>query len=126
MFDESENGPFEVPPGLTKIYTFKKVPDAPKLYVLHKKKDSCVLSSFLSELFFIGDKIAVDCLKDEITPSLKSNERLKFAQDVALNNVREKVKPQCKLSYKVLKEEYGYYPLLDIYPYITSIQLEDF
>ena len=47
---------------------------------------------FSSELFFIGDKIAANNFKDEITPSLKSNDRLKFAQDVALNSVRYKVK----------------------------------
>ena len=55
------------------------------------------------KFYFIGDKNAVDYFKEEITPSLKANYMLKFAQDVALNNIREKEKSQCKISYKVLK-----------------------
>ena len=43
-----------------------------------------------------------------------------------MNHVREKVKIQCKLSYKLFKEEDGYYPLLDIYQFPTSIQLKYF
>ena len=50
----------------------------------------------------------------------------KFAQDVALSYVRETGKPRCKLSHKILKLEYEYYPLLDISPYPTLIQLKDF
>ena len=42
LFDESENGPFEVPPGHTNKY-FKKLLDAPKLYVLQDNKSACVL-----------------------------------------------------------------------------------
>ena len=45
---------------------------------------------------------------------------------MALNNVRENRKPRCKISYKVLKEEHGYEPLLEIFPYPTLIQLKDF
>ena len=51
---------------------------------------------------------------------------LSFFQDVALNNVRENGKPQFKLSYKLLKKEYLYNTLLDIYPYTTWIQLKFF
>ena len=36
MFDDSDNGPFEVPPGHTKTHDKKSVHDAPKLYVLQK------------------------------------------------------------------------------------------
>ena len=54
----------------------------------------------------IGDKISADHFKDEIAPSLKANNRLKFDQDVALNHVREKGKPRRKPSYKLLKGEY--------------------
>ena len=64
MFDESENGPFEVPPGSTKTYGLKKsVPDAPKLYYLLKNKSACVLCSLSSAFYFIGDKIAADSFK---------------------------------------------------------------
>ena len=59
--------------------------------------------------------------KDENTPSLKANNRLKFSQYVAISFGREKGEPQYKLSYKVLKEEDGYYSLRDIYPYLTLI-----
>ena len=77
-----------------------------------------------SVYYVIVDKIAADSFKDEITPWLKANDRLKFSQDVALNNAREKGKPQREISYKVLKEEYGYDPLLDMSTYITLIQLK--
>ena len=51
---------------------------------------------------------------------------LKFAQDVALNFVWEKVKPPWKISYKVSKVQYGYNPLIDISPYTTLNQLTEF
>ena len=51
-----------------------------------------MLCSFSYIFHFIGDKIAVDNFKDEITPSLKADYRLKFYQDVATNSVREKEK----------------------------------
>ena len=48
---------------------------------------------FLASVFFFdGDKISVDCFKDAITPSLKANVRIKFAQDMAMNHVRAKLK----------------------------------
>ena len=91
-----------------KIHMIKKsVSDAGKLYVLRGNKSACVFCSLSSALFFIGDNIFADHFKEEITPSLKANNRLTFSQDVAFNHVSEKGKPQCKLSYKVLKEEYG-------------------
>ena len=46
---------------------------------------------FGSSLYFIGDKISADCFKNEISPLLKANYRLKFYQDVALVHVRKKV-----------------------------------
>ena len=93
LFDESENGPFEVPPRRIKTYDNKKsVPDATKLYVLQENNRACVLFSLSSEFYFIDDKISADCFKDEIKPSLKANCRLKFHQDLALNNLIEKVK----------------------------------
>ena len=45
----------------------------------------CLLSS---TVLFVGDKIAADNFRNEITPLLKASYRLKFAQDVTLNNVR--------------------------------------
>ena len=55
---------------------------------------------------------------------LKVNDRLKFSQDVALHHVRDKGKPQFKISYKLLKKEDGYDPLLEISPYPTFIWLK--
>ena len=46
------------------------------------------------EFYFIGDKIAANGFKYEISPLLKVNDRIVFSQDVVLNNVREKGKPQ--------------------------------
>ena len=43
---------------------------------------------------------------------------------MALNIIREKAKPPWKLSYELLKEEYGYDPLFDISPYPTLIYLK--
>ena len=79
-----------------------------------------------SKLLFIGAIIAADCFIDKITPYLKVNNRLTSSQYVALNHVIKKVKPQCKLSYKLLKEENVHDPLLDISPYPTLIQLKYF
>ena len=80
--------------------------------------------SLSSEFYFIGDKIAADCFKDETTPSLQSKDRLKFNQDVALNHIREKLKLQSKLSFRLLKEEDVYDPLLYISTYPTLIHLK--
>ena len=60
---------------------WKKVPDAPKLYVLQKNTSACVFSSLSYAFYFISDKIAAANSKDEITPSLKENDRLKLVQD---------------------------------------------
>ena len=96
------------------------------MYVVYKNKSACLFCSFSSEFYFIGDKSSADHFKYKITPSLKENDRLKLAQDVALKRVREKGKPQCKLSYKILKEEYWYAPMLDISTNPTLIQLKGF
>ena len=42
----------------------------------------------------IGYKINADDFEYEITPSLRANDRLEFAKDVAFNHVREKGRPQ--------------------------------
>ena len=55
----------------------------------------CSLSYFV---VVVADEIATDCFKGEITPSFKANYRLKFAQNVAMNHVKEKRKPQYKIS----------------------------
>ena len=85
-----------------------------------------MLYLFLSVLFFIGDKIASDCFKYEITPSLNLNDRIKFPQYGVLNRVQDNGKLGCKLSYKLLEKEDGYYPLLKISKYPTLIQLKYF
>ena len=75
---------------------------------------------------FIGDNIYADNIEYEAIPSFNTNDRLKFSLDVALNSVREKVKPQCKVTYKLLKDGYGYDPLLEIYTYPISTQMKYF
>ena len=63
----------------------------------------CV-SFVLVYFFLVGDKISAERFRDEITTFLKANDWHNFSQDVTLNHVREKIKPRCKLSYKVLKK----------------------
>ena len=46
---------------------------------------------FLSEFLYVGDKFSADLFKNEIIPLLKTKGRLKFVQDVSLNNARYKV-----------------------------------
>ena len=87
---------------------------------------ACVFCSLSYEFYFIGDKIAADNFKYEITPSLKANARLKFYQDATLNCAIYKEKIRYKLSYKVLNEEIGYYQFLDIYPFLILMQLKCF
>ena len=48
------------------------------------------------------------------------------AEDVVYNFAREKGKPRCKLSYKLLKEEDGHDQLIEMSPYPTFIQLKYF
>ena len=108
----------------TQRHAKKALPGDPRLYVLQINDSVCVLCSLSSAFYFIGDKFSVDIFNDEITPSLKENAGVKFDQYMALNHIREKVKPQYKLSYKVFKEQYGYYKLLGISPYTTLIQLK--
>ena len=55
---------------------------------LQENKNACVICSLSYTFFFVGNKIAADCFKEEIIRSLKSNDRLKFAQDGAFNRVR--------------------------------------
>ena len=101
MFDESEKGPFELPPGRTNK-GYKYVPDAPKLYGVCENISAGVFCSLLFVFYFIGNKIAIYHFKDEIKPLLKSNDRLKFAQDVVVDSVQEKVKPRSIFHIKYL------------------------
>ena len=72
LFDESEYGSFEVPPGNTNVVVIRKiVPGSPKLYVFQESKSACVLCSLTFFFFFVGNKFAADIFKDEILPSLK-------------------------------------------------------
>ena len=43
-----------------------------------------------------------------------------------MTHVREKLKPWYKLSYKLFKEEYGYYSLIEISPFTTLVMLKYF
>ena len=59
--------------------------------------------SFSCVFLFIGDKVAVYCFKDEIIPSLKANDRLKFDQDLTINNMREKLNHDSKYHTNYLR-----------------------
>ena len=65
MFDESEEGPFEVPRGCTNFVAIRKqVPDAPKLYGLQSSGSACVFSSLSSSLLFVDEEVVADRFKD--------------------------------------------------------------
>ena len=82
--------------------------------------------SFSWAFFFVGDKVSIDHFKDEIITSLKSNNRLKFSQDVAINHLIDKGKLRCNLWNKVFEEKSAYYPFLYISPFPSLIWLTDF
>ena len=104
-FDDPEKGPSEAPPGHTNKYQIiKSVPDDPTLHDFQEIKSACVIRSFSSVFYLIGDKIASNNFKDTVTPLLKSNYWSKNSQDVATNHVRDNVKTQYKISYIVFKE----------------------
>ena len=69
---------------------------------LGKKECLCVMCIVICIFLFWRGSFS-DHFKDDISPSLKSHDRLKFDQDVAINNVREKCKPQCKISIKLFE-----------------------
>ena len=75
------------------------MPGDPKLYVLEGKKSAYMFCSLYCAFLFVGDNIAAGCVKDKIIPFLKSKGRLKFDQNVVVNHLIEKGKPQFKLSY---------------------------
>ena len=77
MFDESEKWPFEVPPGHTKRNKEISI-QLSWVVCLQRKNSACVIYSLWSVFYFIGDKIDTDFFKNEIIPSLKANDRLRF------------------------------------------------
>ena len=101
LFDDPEEGPFEVPPCCTKVgVIIKPVPGSTKLHVFQNINITCVICSFLSIFLFFGEKAAADCSKDDIWPSLQGKYSIQFAPSAALNFVIEKGKPQWKRTYK--------------------------
>ena len=89
LFDDPEEGPFEVPPCCTKVgVIIKPVPGDTKLYFLQEIKSVCVSCSLLCGFFFVGNKVSAYHFKYEVTTSLKSIGRLKLSQDVTMNHVK--------------------------------------
>ena len=94
---------------------------------------SCIKSRLLVcpvhcnvHFYLLVRNISSYCFKDEIIPLFKSNDGLKFAQDVAMNHVRKKGMKLCKLVYKIFDEQDGYDRFLGISPFPILIQLEYF
>ena len=74
LFDESEEGPFEFPPGCTQVGAIRKsVSGDTKLCVLQEIKSVCAFCSLSCELLFVGDKFTADHFEDKIIPLIKSN-----------------------------------------------------
>ena len=87
--------PSDVPTGCTKVYEIiKSLPRDTQLCFLKYIKIDCVFCSVSYTYSFVDDKISVDCFKDDIIPSLKANYKHKFSQDVEMNHVRYKGRPQ--------------------------------
>ena len=127
LFDKYKEGPVEVPPGhKTFGVIIKPVTGALKLYVLKDNKSACVFCSLSYSFLFVCDKVAADHFKDEIIPSRQEKERIQFAINVSMNHTREKGKQRFKFSYKLFKEQDGYYPFIDTYPFTTLINLKEF
>ena len=102
LFDDTEEDPFEVPSDRTKVDVIRKpLPGAPKSYILWEIKSACMFYSLTSDFPFVDEKVAADSFNDEILLSLKYKDRIKCYQNVIMNNVKEKGKTWCKLSYKV-------------------------
>ena len=126
LVHNSEEGSFEVSPGCMKVgVIIKPLTDFPKCRVIKERKSVCVFCSLSSVFFFIGDKVAADILKDEIIPLINAKDRLKFSQDVALNNFIVKGKPQFKLSYILFEEKDVYDTLIFISPFPTLSHFAD-
>ena len=69
IFDESEEGTFEVYLGSTNFGVIRKtVPGVPKLHNFQENKSDCVFCSFSSEFLFVGEKAPADCFKYENIP----------------------------------------------------------
>ena len=81
----------------------RPVPVDPKLYVFQEIKSDCVSCLLLYSIFFVGEKVSADCLKYYVIPKLTTKYRLKLVQNVALNNVIDKVKQRLKTSYKLFE-----------------------
>ena len=61
LFDKSEEDPFEISPGRTKIGLIGKLlPGSPKLYVFQYSNSVCVFCLLLYMSFFVGDKFTTD------------------------------------------------------------------
>ena len=101
LFDDSEGGPFEVPPGHMRVGVIRKtVPGAPNLYFFCKSGVFVCSVHFHIHFSLLMKNLQQIVLKMRL-PLFKEKYRLKFSQDMALDSVIEKGKLRCKLSYKL-------------------------
>ena len=63
---------------LQRLAKFKKVPGAPKLYVLYETNSSCVLRSSSSAFYLVPTKLQQIILKRSFYPRSKKNVDLNF------------------------------------------------
>ena len=83
LFDNTEERPFEVTIGHMKVCVIiKQVPGYPKFFSINKLY---LYVLFIFIYIFVVTKVS-EYFLNNIIPQLKANNRLKFAQDVALNH----------------------------------------
>ena len=89
LFDGYEEGPFDVIPGSENVGAIRKtVPGATKLYVFQDIKSDCVSCYFVCYFFFVGEKVAAYCFKDDIITLFKVKYRVQLSLYVEFNRVR--------------------------------------
>ena len=94
-------------------------------WIFQGNKRACECCSFPSIFLFVGENFTEDHFKGGIILLLKEKYRIKFTLSMALNNVRDNRKQQCKLTYKISKQTSGCDLLLDTYKFTTLIELTE-
>ena len=81
LFDESEEGPFEVSPGRKKVGVIRKpLPGSTKLYVSQESKSACVFCFFHLNFSFLGTNLQQNVLHRKFYPHLKQKKGLNFSR----------------------------------------------
>ena len=126
LYNPELPGPFKVPAGAAKITARRRrTKGAPMLFLLQDKTAGCVFCSLASGLFSYGDIIAANIFKSKLPESLKADDRMQFAADVATNRGRKKGEQRVHLEIERFTEKDQYNPLTDVSPFPSLLRLRD-